>query len=103
MKVIIRGRAYNTETAQLVCDLSYGYRGTSFSWHETQLYQTRNGTFFVAGRGGPMSMWARRVDNSSTSGCGLRLVTADEARAFMENAGCDEEDFEAVGLPVAEG
>ncbi len=38
-----------------------------------------------------------------TSGAGLRLVDKDDARMWMELAGCDEEDFARVGLDVQEG
>lgn len=102
MKAIINGRIYNTETADLVCEVSHSSK-SSFDWHETELYRTPNGAFFLAGEGGPRSMWAKHDGNCSSSGKGLQVITVQEARSFMEKAGCDEETYEEFGPPLVEG
>jgi hypothetical protein len=61
MKAIINGRIYNTDTADVVWDVSYGWSGSDLDWHETVLYRTKKGTFFLAGKGGPRSMWAQHM------------------------------------------
>jgi hypothetical protein len=104
MKAIIEGKTYNTETADRICTLPCSAEGSGdFRYHDTDLYRTPKGTFFIAGVGGPMTMWARSVGNGTSGGSGVRLVSADEARKIMEQADCDEDDFKNAGLAVEEG
>ena len=103
MKAIINARVYNTDTADIVCDISRGWSGSDLDWHETILYRTKNGAFFVAGQGGPRSMWAERHGTTSSRGSGLRVIDIDEARAHMEAAGCPEHVYHAFGIPLLEG
>ncbi len=103
MKRIIEGKTYNTETATHVCELDCRANRGDFGYHDTDLFRTAKGQFFLAGAGGPSSMWAQSVPNGSVGGSGIRLVSTDEARQIMEAAGCDEDDFAAVGLGVEEG
>lgn len=102
MKAIVNGRIYNTDTADVVCDVSYGWSGSDLNWHETILYRTKNGAFFLAGKGGPRSMWAQRHGGASSNGSGLRVIDFDEARARMEAAGCPEHVYDGLGLPLLE-
>lgn len=104
MKKIINGRTFNTETATHVCDLPCTANRGDFHWHETALYRSPRGQFFVAGRGGARSVWAQPLcGGGAGAGDGLRLVTDDEAREHMERAGCDEADFLAHGFDIQEG
>jgi hypothetical protein len=103
VKAIINARVYNTSTADVVCDISEGWSGSDSSWHETILYRTKKGTFFIAGRGGPHSMWAQRHGSLNSGGSGLRVVDIAEARAFMEASGCPVDVYQAFGLPLLEG
>lgn len=104
MKTIIAGRVYDTDTAERVCELECRVYRSDFAWHETSLYRSPKGQFFVAGRGNARSMWAEPAyGGGSGPGSGLRLVDEDEARRIMERAGCTEADFARVGLSVDEG
>ncbi|HMM87058.1 hypothetical protein [Azohydromonas sp.] len=104
MKKIVNGKSYDTESAAEVCDLPCTAARSDFEWHDTTLYVSPRGQFFVAGMGGPASMWRTPAYGGGwNSGDGLRLVDADEARSIMERAGCDAADFARVGLPVDEG
>lgn len=103
MKAIINAHVYNTETARVVCDVSHGWRGADLDWHETTLYCTKKGTFFIAGEGGPRSVWAQRTCSTSSHGSGLRVVAMAEAREMMEAAGCPEHVYDGLGLPLLEG
>ena len=48
---------------------------TRFAWHDTALYRSPKGQFFVAGEGGAMSMWSEPVGNNGRGGgSGIRLV-----------------------------
>jgi hypothetical protein len=104
MRQVIDGRVFDTDTATEICRAAYGGSRTDFQWHETALYRSPRGQFFLAGQGGPMSRWAQDVDGGGRSGgSGIVLLTQDEAREFMERQGCDVEAFERAGLPVEEG
>ena len=104
MKRIIDGKLYETSKANRVCDVSSSsHNYGDFGWHETVLYRTAKGNFFVAGEGGPRSMWAELTgQNSWSSGKGIRAIGEDEARGYMEAAGCSAEKFIEVGLPLEE-
>lgn len=104
MRRVINGKVYDTDTATHVCALRCTASRGDFYYHDTSLYRTARGAFFIAGQGGPASMWSHPVgNNGSTGGDGIRVVTEDEARQYMEEAGCDEDDFKAAGLDVEEG
>lgn len=103
MKSIINGKTYNTVTAQEVCELPCSSNQGDFKYHATTLYQTDKGTFFLSGRGGPLSMWAQSEGNGFTGGEGLTVIGENEARNHMESADCDADIFEACGLTLEEG
>jgi hypothetical protein len=104
VKQIINGKTYNTETATRICSLPCSEYPGDFSYHDTDLYRSPKGVFFIAGKGGAMSMWSTPAPGGGTGGgSGIRLVDEDEARFIMEEAECDEADFEKAGLPVEEG
>jgi hypothetical protein len=104
MKKVINGKRYDTDTAEYLCSLPSVENTTDFNWHETSLYQTKKGAFFLAGQGNASSIWAESAGrNSWSSGRGLRAVTAAEARQHMESANCDADDFAAAELSVEEG
>jgi hypothetical protein len=103
MRRVIDGKVYDTIKANLVCELSSSHNYGDFGWHETALYRTAKGRFFVAGAGGPRSMWAKPGgQNSWSGGEGIRAIDEDEARSHMEVAGCSAEKFIDAGLPVGE-
>lgn len=104
MKSIISGKTYDTQTAQHICSLACTHSSGDFGHHSTELYRTKNGTFFLAGHGGPRSMWATAEgQNGWSSGSGIKLLTHEEARDHMESAGCQAQDFENCGLTLEEG
>lgn len=97
-----RSRVAATEVPQ-VCEWEYGRKGDS-AHHVTALYRTRRGAFFLAGKGGPRSMWAGRLAGGLCGpGSGIRVIDAEEARTHIEAAGCGEEVFAVLGLELEEG
>tara|TARA_R110001583_G_scaffold39630_1_gene126820 strand:+ start:2053 stop:2373 length:321 start_codon:yes stop_codon:yes gene_type:complete len=104
-KAIIEGKTYNTNTAWLICELPCSTESVSyFDWHMTDLYRTKKGAYFLAGEGGPLSMWSSDQGNGNKgSGEGIRVIDAAQARQHMEDAGCDAEDFAEYGFSVEEG
>jgi len=84
MKAIIDGKRYNTETATEVAEYWNGLGGGDFGRYEESLYKTAKGAWFLAGKGGPMSPYAQSVGNGQSGGEGIRPITADEAREWLE-------------------
>ncbi len=101
MKRIVNGRVYNTETAEVICDCSpSGFYGGDFRVESTTLYKSPKGTFFIAGKGGPLSRWAEPEGQSGMrSGEGLRVLDEAEARELCERHGSEEDWLAAFGEP----
>jgi len=103
MKKVIDGKNYDTSNADEICDVPSSSAPGDYGWHETTLYRTAKGRFFIAGKGGPRSMWAESVgQNSWRAGQGIRTITVEEARQFMEAAGRSVEEFIEAGLSIEE-
>lgn len=104
MKRVIEGKSYNTDTAEHICDLECSDYPNDFRYHDTALYRTKKGAYFLSGEGGPMSMWSRAaMGGGSTSGKGIQLIDYAEARETAERAGLDEEEMTAAGFKIEEG
>jgi hypothetical protein len=84
MKRVIEGKTYNTETATLIGEASYGYSGDFNAWDET-LYRTPKGAFFLVGSGGARTRWRERVSqNTWCGGEGMQALSAAEALEWCE-------------------
>lgn len=82
---VIDGKRYNTETAVEVADISGNHFTSDFKWDDTRLYRTKNGTWFIAGRGNAMSRWASPAQGGGwCPGKGLVPIGDDEAREVLE-------------------
>jgi hypothetical protein len=64
MKRVCNGLIYNTKTADEVCYILSGLSRFDHAWHSTRLYCTPKGRFFLAGRGGPRSLWGEPLGNN---------------------------------------
>ena len=102
MKKVIEGKTYDTETARKICDLACNCYPSDFGYHETKLYRTPKGRYFLAGHGNAASLWASRVSNSSGPGRGVRPVSNAEALEYAEEAGVSAEDLQAAGFALEE-
>lgn len=84
MKKVIDGKRYDTDTAQVCGECSYGYPG-DFNHVSETLYMKRTGEFFLYGEGGPRSKYAESVSmNEWTGGERITPLTEDEAKAWAE-------------------
>ena len=91
---IIDGKAYDTGTAIEVAEIAdFGNGPNDFRFESTSLYRTQKGAWFIAGEGGALTRWARKVTDGYSSGHGLELVTADEARELLEHVDGPVEDY----------
>ena len=102
MKKIIRGRVYDTETAQELGTYSNGGSWRDFHHIEETLYRKKTGEFFLHGEGGPATRYAEAVGQNSWSG-GSRIMpmTYAEAREWAEEK-LDADDYEAIFGEVTE-
>jgi hypothetical protein len=105
MRRVIDGLAYDTETAEQICDISGSagaYPINDFNWEDTWLYRTKKGAFFISGSGGALSRWATDLgDNKVGGGSGVKPVTEQEARTLVEKHGSGE-DYDRVFGPAEE-
>src|SRR4051812_8989380 len=89
MRKIIDGLVYNVATSDLICEYDNGLSVDDFNHELISLYRTRNGRFFVVGRGGPATNWRVPGDNSNSwrGGEALSVKDYEDARAFCEMHG----------------
>lgn len=92
MKAIISGKIYNTETATLIHAWDNGYSYGDLHHCSISLYRTHKGAYFLAGEGGPGSIFARKTSSNVWSGGeGLRLISEQEALKWLEEVDADLE------------
>ena len=92
MKATINGFRYDTDKATEIGYASHGYQGDFSHWTATLYVTKRAKHFFLAGEGGPMTRWARRVEqNSYSSGEGIVVLSREEALEWaQQNLTVDE-------------
>jgi len=104
MKCVIDGKSYSTETATHICDLPCAARSDSdFEFHDTSLYRSPKGQYFIAGHGGPRSLWAVHDGDTTSGESGIRLVDDETAREYAEWAKLSPEEMEKAGFEIEEG
>lgn len=67
MKKVIGGKVYNTETATLIGEWSYGYPN-DFNYVSEGLYKTPKGAYFMAGEGGANTAYSRPCGQNCWTG-----------------------------------
>ena len=91
MKKIIRGKKYDTETAELVGEYQYSYPNC-----REELYRKRTGEFFLYGTGWPLSKYREATGQNEWSGseviAPLDLV---DAKDWVEE-NCDTDTYEKL-------
>lgn len=91
MKKIISGKRYDTDTATLVGSNHASCYCSDFHYWEENLYRTKAGAWFVHGEGNGLSRWSSRFADGSGPGSGIRVLSASEARDWLEEAGLHDE------------
>ena len=97
MKRIVKGKAYNTETAERVGSWDNGYFTTDFNYCSEDLYRKRTGEFFLHGEGHAMSIYASHEGNSSGWGEQIIPLTYQEAQEWAEKHLTGDEYEEIFG------
>ena len=99
MKKIINNKVYDTENAECICNYSFG-NPNNFRYICEDIYKSSNGQFFIQYSGGAMSKYSIKHSPNNVSGSnGIRLVTDDEAKDFIEDHGTCEDYVKAFGEP----
>lgn len=95
MKKVIKGKRYNTESAQFCGSREYGCSGDLDHVYEA-LYQKRTGEFFLYGSGGARSKYAEEISmNSWSGGESIIPLSDDEAKEWAET-NLNGEDYEKI-------
>ena len=84
MKKIIRGRQYDTDTAQRIGSWDNGLSGTDLEYTDETLYRKRTGEYFIEGRGGARSRYSEVDGNMMAPGCRIVPLSFDQARNWAE-------------------
>jgi hypothetical protein len=91
MMKIIDGKRYNTDTAEHLADLPCTYFCSDFGHHDTAIYRTTRGAYFLAGSGHAASMWAEAAPGGGQGpGSGICVVSESDALKWLESAKADE-------------
>lgn len=97
MHAIINGLRYNTETATLIGQGGSNTSSSDFRDWSGGLYKTKSGRYFVAGRGGPMTMFAHSVGDGYSGGSKIIPMDAEEALEWAERHLSNDEIEAAFG------
>ena len=99
MNKIIKGKRYDTETAQEICCASSNVGRNDFSFWEETLYKKRTGEYFLYGEGGAMSKYRTAIDQNSWSG-GEKIfpLSLEEAKEWAEKHMTADEYENEFGL-----
>lgn len=100
MKKIIKGKRYDTDTAQKLGCWDNNLSRNDFNYTEETLYQKRTGEFFIHGESGAAGRYCRSTANGWTSG-GENIVplSETEAREWCEHK-LTADEYEAIwGVP----
>ena len=90
MKKILNGRRWDTEKANLICEVVNGLPHY-MDYVNAGLYQTpRSKRFFIAGEGGPLSIFAHCDGNSCCGGEKIIPISTDVARWLAEMNATEE-------------
>lgn len=85
MKRVYNGKIFDTEKSTKLCELSMGSI-EDFNFIGCKLYVSpRSHTFFLAGKGGPMSIFSKTNPDGTTYGTeGIIPITGEMAFQYMK-------------------
>lgn len=100
MKKIINGKVYDTDTAKKLGSYENMADYRNFHYFCEALYQKRTGEYFLHGEGGPMTQYARTIDQNSWSGGEKIMPLSVEAARKWAEEHLDADDYAAAfGMP----
>jgi hypothetical protein len=86
---VIGGKKYDTETATHLGSYQEPYP-SDFKLMRESLYRTAKGAYFLAGKGGGLSKYAKSDGDKRSEGSGIIPLTEAEALAWCEKTGNHE-------------
>ena len=100
IKKVIYGRAYNVKTA-ISRALYFDEKCPDYEFVEEELFQTRNGAYFIVGHGQAYSPWAYKLRDCDdrAHGHGLLPVSEGQVKKWLEVRELTEEYEEIFGTP----
>jgi hypothetical protein len=100
---IVDGKRYDTTNARELCDISSrGYDRGDSRYEDTRLFVTKNGRFFIAGSGGPLSRWSEASGRHGLRGSeGIRPIHEKHARDLLEHYGVPKQVEEFFSIEDA--
>ena len=102
MKMVINGRMYDTDTAELIGEWDNGHYYNDFHYCEEALYRKRTDEYFIHGRGGAMTKYAEyRGNNCWFDGESIVPITVAEAMEWVDDH-CDADTYEKLFGEVEE-
>ena len=100
MKKIINGKLYDTDTARSCGSWSNTADVRDFHRISEELFRKKTGEFFLYGEGGPMTQYARAVEqNSWTGGERIMPLAYAEAQKWVEEHLTADRYAELFGMP----
>ena len=100
MTKVINGKTYRSHTAHLIITLPCDFPPANSRWHDTQLYRTQRGAYFLAGQGGALSRWAKNTPHGAIPGEGIEPLSKNEALAYAKYAGLPPDRFARAGFEL---
>lgn len=102
MKKIIKGRVYDTETAQELGTITSSVGPNDYGYWEETLYKKRTGEYFLHGSGHAASRYARQVaQNEWIGGEVVHPISFEAARKWAEES-MDADEYEEIFGKVVE-
>jgi hypothetical protein len=88
MKQIINRLKYDTETSEKIAEYWNGCSTSDFKYLYEELYVTKNGRYFIAGKGGASSKYREDIPSGGwTGGEKIIPVCKDEVIEWLERVG----------------
>jgi hypothetical protein len=91
MRGIKNGKIYDTEQSEQIARYSNGGSTQDFSHVRETLYKTNNGRYFIAGKGGPKTRYAKSQPNGVSGGSEIRPVDLEKALDWAEDRGVTQQ------------
>jgi len=91
MKATINRKTYNTETAEKLAYWDNNCNSGDFAICQESLYKTSKGSYFLYGRGGPLSKYSESSGGNGRSGGSAIIPLAEsEALEWCEEHECQD-------------
>jgi hypothetical protein len=92
MQRVIDGKLYDTDEAERIATWKNGDDPGDFRYCSERLYKTDNGRYFIYGKGGAMSSYAKSAGNNATTGSSaIRPISESDALEWCERKSIEGE------------